>query len=146
MTVIGRAAKNVPKERALDHVLGYTCGNDVTERAIQRAEMKNGAMLVSKGFDTFCPLGPAIATGLDPTDLDLTTRLNGETKQQTNTSDLLFPVAELVSYISEAILLLPGDVIMTGTPSGIGPMAPGDIAEVEISGIGVLRNPIIGEE
>ncbi len=146
VTVIGRAAKNVPKERALDHVLGYTCGNDVTERAIQRAEMKNGAMLVSKGFDTFCPLGPAIATGLDPTDLDLTTRLNGETKQQTNTSDLLFPVAELVSYISEAILLLPGDVIMTGTPSGIGPMAPGDIAEVEISGIGVLRNPIIGEE
>ena len=146
VAVIGRVAKNVPEELALEYVLGYTCGNDVSERAIQRAEMKNGAMLISKGFDTFCPLGPAIATRLDPTNLDLTTRLNGETRQQTNTSDMLFSVAQLVSYISEAILLLPGDVIMTGTPSGIGPMASGDVAEVEISGIGVLRNPVTGEE
>ena len=146
VAVIGKAAKKVSEDRALDHLLGYTCANDVSERVIQRAEMKNGAMLISKGFDTFCPLGPVIATDLDPTGLDLTARLNGETRQQTNTSDLLFSVARLVSYISEAMLLLPGDVILTGTPSGVGPMAPGDVAEIEISGVGVLRNPVTKEQ
>ena len=117
----------------------------MSERVIQRSEMALGCMLIGKGFDTFCPLGPAIATGLDPTDLDISTRLNGEVKQQANTSDLLFPVARLISYISEAMTLLPGDVIMTGTPSGVGPFAPGDTIEIEISGIGTLRNPVVAE-
>ena len=144
--VIGRPAKNVAEADALDYVLGYTCANDVSERVIQRAEMKNGSMLIGKSFDTFCPLGPVIATDLDPTNLELSARLNGETKQQINTSDLLFSVARLVSYVSEAIQLLPGDVILTGTPSGVGPMQPRDVIEIEISGIGVLRNPVIREE
>ena len=143
--VIGKSARHVPEERALEYVLGYTCGNDVSERVIQFAEMKMGAMLVGKGFDTFCPLGPVIATDLDPTNLDVMARLNGELRQNANTSDLLFSVARLVSYISEAMVLLPGDVIMTGTPSGIGPMAPGDVIEIEVSGVGVLRNRVVQE-
>ena len=142
VAVIGRPARHVPVERALEFVLGYTCGNDVSERVIQFAEMKSGAMLVGKGFDTFCPLGPVIATDLDPTNLNVMSRLNGEPRQSGNTSDLLFSVAKLVSYLSEAMLMLPGDVIMTGTPGGVGPMAPGDVVEVEISGVGVLRNPV----
>ena len=101
-----------------------------------------GAMLVGKGFDTFCPLGPVIATGLDPSNLELISRVNGETRQETSTSDLLFSVAELVSYLSRAMTLLPGDVIMTGTPGGVGPIAPGDTVEIELSGVGVLRNPV----
>ena len=144
--VIGKSAKHVSKDQALDYVLGYTCGNDVSARTIQFAEMKTGILLIGKGFDTFCPLGPAIATGLDPTDLTVTARLNGKQRQRANTSDLLFSVAELVSYISDAITLLPGDVILTGTPSGVGPIAPGDVVEIEVSGVGVLRNPVVGEE
>ncbi len=143
--VIGKTARRVSDAEALDCVLGYTCGNDVSERVIQAAEMTLGCMLIGKGFDTFCPLGPVIATGLDPTHLDVTTRLNGEVRQQANTSDLLFSVAQLISYISEAMTLLPGDVIMTGTPSGVGPFAPGDTIEIEISGIGILRNPVVAE-
>ena len=144
--VIGKPARHVSEESALDYVLGYTCGNDVSERVVQFAEMKMGAILVGKGFDTFCPLGPVIATGLDPTNLDVIARLNGELRQNANTSDLLFSVAKLVSYISDSMLLLPGDVIMTGTPSGVGPIAPGDVVEIEISGVGVLRNPVVAEE
>jgi 2-keto-4-pentenoate hydratase/2-oxohepta-3-ene-1,7-dioic acid hydratase in catechol pathway len=144
--VIGKPAKNVAEADALDYILGYTCANDVSERVIQSAEMKNGLMLIGKSFDTFCPLGPVIATDLDPANLKLSARLNGETRQEINTSDLLFSVARLVSYVSEAIQLLPGDVILTGTPSGVGPMQPGDVVEIEISGIGVLRNPVIREE
>jgi len=102
-------------------------------------------LLVGKSYDTFCPLGPVIATGLDPSNLDLTTRLNGQARQQINTSDLLFSAATLVSYLSQAMTLWPGDVILTGTPSGVGPIQPGDVVEVEISGIGVLRNPVIAE-
>ena len=143
--VIGKPARRVSKSLALDYVLGYTCGNDVSERTIQFAEMKTGCMLIGKGFDTFCPLGPCIATDLDPTNLDLSTRLNGETRQDANTSDLIFPVADLVAYISEAFTLLPGDVIMTGTPEGIGPMSPGDTVEIEVEGIGTLRNSVISE-
>ncbi len=94
--VIGKSARHVPEEDALDYVLGYMCGNDMTERALQHAELVNRSMLISKGFDTFCPLGPVIETDLDPTNVDLTTRLNGEVKQQSNTSDLLFSVAQLV--------------------------------------------------
>ena len=144
--VVGKAAKNVSEDDALKYILGYTCANDVSERVIQRAEMKNGAMLIGKAFDTFCPVGPAIATGLDPNNLQLSSRLNGENRQRTNTSDLLFSVAKLVSYISEAMLLLPGDIILTGTPGGVAPMAPGDVVEIEIDGVGVLCNRVIKEE
>jgi 2-keto-4-pentenoate hydratase/2-oxohepta-3-ene-1,7-dioic acid hydratase in catechol pathway len=143
--VIGRKTRRIDERHALEHVLGYTCANDVSERVIQSAEMKMGCLLIGKSFDTFCPLGPVIATGLDPTNLDLTTRLNGQVRQRINTSDLLFSVARLVSYLSQAITLLPGDVIITGTPAGVGPVKPGDVIEVEIFGIGVLRNPVVGE-
>ena len=144
--VIGKTARRVDESHALDYVLGYTCGNDVSERVIQAAEMGMGAIMLSKGFDTFNPMGPVIATGLDPTNLDIKGRLNGEVRQDSNTSDLLFGVAELIAYISGAMTLLPGDVIMSGTPGGIGPMVPGDTFEVEIEGIGVLRNPVVAEE
>ena len=143
--VIGKPARRVSAERALDHVFGYTIGNDVSERVIQKAEMANGCLLIGKGFDTFKPLGPWIATGLDPSDLQLTTRLNGRVVQSTSTADLIFTVAELIEYLSAAVTLLPGDVIMTGTPSGVGEVQPGDVVEIEIEGIGVLRNPVVAE-
>ncbi len=143
--VISKKARRVSQAEALDYVLGYSCGIDVSERVIQRREMSQGSLLVGKGFDTFSPLGPCIATGLDPTDLELRTRVNGEEKQHTNTADMIFSIAELVSYISEAITLLPGDVIMTGTPSGVGSIVPGDVVEVEIEGVGILRNPVVAE-
>ena len=143
--VIGRRTRRVPEEDALACVLGYTCANDVSERVTQLAEMKMGCLLVGKSYDTFCPLGPVIATGLDPTSLDLTARLNGQVRQRINTSDLLFSVARLVSYLSQAMTLWPGDAILTGTPSGVGPIQPGDVVEVEVSGIGVLRNPVVAE-
>ena len=144
--VIGKQARRVSEEDALDYVLGYTCGNDVSERVIQRAEMAMGALLVGKGFDTFNPLGPVVATGLDPTDLAVMARVNGVERQNANTSDLLFGVAELVSYISQALVLNPGDVIMSGTPAGVGPIVPGDEVEIEVEGVGVLRNPVVAEE
>jgi 2-keto-4-pentenoate hydratase/2-oxohepta-3-ene-1,7-dioic acid hydratase in catechol pathway len=143
--VIGRKSRRLAEADALGAVLGYTCANDVSERVIQFAEMALGTMLMGKSFDTFCPLGPVIATGLDPTDLLLEARLNGETRQSINTSDLLFPVAELVAYLSSGITLLPGDVILTGTPAGVGPMQPGDVVEIEIGGIGTLRNGVVAE-
>ncbi len=143
--VIGRHARRVSEAQALDYVLGYTCANDVSERETQVAEMKMGCLLVGKSYNTFCPLGPAIVTGLDPASLDLTTRLNGQVRQRINTSDLLFSVAGLVAYLSQAMTLWPGDTILTGTPSGVGPLQPGDVVEVEISGIGVLRNPVAAE-
>ena len=143
--IIGHKTRRVSEADALDRVFGYACGNDLSERVIQRREMAMGAMLICKSFDTFKPLGPCIATGLDPTNLELTTRLNGEIKQHSSTSDMIFPVAKLVAYISEALTLLPGDVIMSGTPSGVGPVQSGDTVEIEISGIGLLRNPVIAE-
>lgn len=144
--VIGSPARRVSKANALDHVLGYTCGNDVSERVIQFAEMQTGTMLIGKGFDTFCPLGPCITTDLDPGNLQVQARLNGEVKQNERTSDLIFSVPELISYISAAFTMLPGDVIMTGTPSGVGPFVPGDVVEIEVEGIGTLRNPVVAEE
>lgn len=143
--IIGRSGRRVPEGRALDHVLGYSCANDVSERVIQFAEMATGCMVIGKSFDTFCPLGPVIATGLDPTNLELRARVNGEQRQSINTADLLFSVAKLVAYISDAITLLPGDVIITGTPAGVGPIKPGDSVEIEIGGVGVLRNPVVAE-
>ena len=143
--VIGKPARRVSEANALDYVLGYTCGNDVSERTIQFAEMKMGAMLIGKGFDTFCPLGPCITTGLDPRNLQVSSRLNGEVKQNERTSDLIFSVAQLISYITAAFTMMPGDVIMTGTPSGVGPFVPGDVVEIEVEGLGTLKNPVVAE-
>jgi 2-keto-4-pentenoate hydratase/2-oxohepta-3-ene-1,7-dioic acid hydratase in catechol pathway len=144
--VIGKTARNLSEAEALSAVLGYTCANDVSYRPVQMAEMAMGCLLMGKGYDTFCPLGPVIATDLDPTNLDMLARVNGTVRQQINTSDLLFSVAHLVSYLSQAMTLLPGDVIITGTPSGVGPMQPGDIVEIEIDGVGILRNHAVAEE
>jgi 2-keto-4-pentenoate hydratase/2-oxohepta-3-ene-1,7-dioic acid hydratase in catechol pathway len=139
--VIGRIAHNVRAEDVSGYILGYTAGNDVTARDLQR---KDGQWTRAKGFDTFCPLGPAIETELDPLErLAVICRVNGEVRQAGFTSDMVFGVAELIEYISSVMTLLPGDVIMTGTPSGVGPVSPGDIMEVEIDGIGTLVNRVV---
>lgn len=140
--VIGRRAKNVLEDKALDYVLGYTCVNDVTARDLQAREAQ---FTRSKGMDTFCPIGPCIETRLNPHNVKLETSVNGEVKQSTNTSDMVFGVPRIIAYITEAITLLPGDVISTGTPSGIAPMQAGDKVEVRISGIGSLRNRLVGK-
>jgi 2-keto-4-pentenoate hydratase/2-oxohepta-3-ene-1,7-dioic acid hydratase in catechol pathway len=138
--IIGREAKNVTREQALDYVLGYTCTNDVTARDIQRAQKHN---TLSKAFDTFLPMGPIIATDLDPDHLRVRARVNGEVRQDSNTSNLVFNAAYLVSYLSQVMTLLPGDVISTGTPAGVGPLVPGDEVEIEVEGIGILRNTVV---
>ena len=138
--VIGRLCKDVPVARVGEVVLGYTVANDVTARDLQRSD---GQWSRAKGFDTFCPLGPCIVTDLDVADLALTTRLNGTVVQQGRTSQLVHDVPSLVAHISAAFTLLPGDVILTGTPAGVGPMQPGDAVEVEIEGIGVLANTLV---
>lgn len=143
--VIGKTARRIAPDETAEVILGYTCANDISERVIQKEEMDQGCLLIGKGYDTFCPLGPVIATDLDPSNLLLEARLNGETRQSSSTSDLLFSVPELVSYLSRAITLMPGDVIITGTPSGVGEIAPGDEMEIEMEGVGVLQNPVIGE-
>jgi 2-keto-4-pentenoate hydratase/2-oxohepta-3-ene-1,7-dioic acid hydratase in catechol pathway len=143
--VIGKQGRRVSEEQALDLVLGYTCGNDVSERVIQRAEMAQHSILIGKGFDTFTPLGPVIDTGMDATNIEIIARVNGKECQRSNTSDLIFSIAQVISYISQSITLVPGDVIMTGTPSGVGPILPGDEVEIEIPGAGILTNPVIAE-
>lgn len=145
VAVIGRRARHVREEDALSYVLGYTCGNDVSERTIQRQEMAMGLMTLGKAFDSFAPIGPCIETALDPRALRLQGRLNGGVVQEGDTADLLFGVAALVAYLSRAITLLPGDLIMTGTPGGVGPVEPGDVVEIEIEGIGTLSNPVVAE-
>jgi 2-keto-4-pentenoate hydratase/2-oxohepta-3-ene-1,7-dioic acid hydratase in catechol pathway len=139
--VVGRLVREVPVERALEAVLGYTCGNDVTARDLQRAD---GQWTRAKGFDTFCPLGPWVVTDLDPDDLLLRCTVDGEVRQEARTSALLHSVAELVAYASAVMTLLPGDVLLTGTPAGVGPIVAGDVVEVTIEGIGTLRNPVVG--
>jgi 2-keto-4-pentenoate hydratase/2-oxohepta-3-ene-1,7-dioic acid hydratase in catechol pathway len=141
--VIKSVAYRVAEKDAAEYILGYTCVNDVTARDLQA---KDKQWTRSKGFDTFCPIGPCIETELDPNDLALETILNGQIRQQTRTSQLIFSVATLVSFISHVMTLLPGDVIATGTPRGIGPMQAGDIVEVKIEGIGTLRNYIVKPE
>lgn len=143
--VIGKRVRRLSRDEALGAVFGYTCANDVSERVIQNEEMAQGSLLVGKSFDTFCPLGPVIATGLDPHHLAIETRVNGALRQAANTSDLLFDIPYLVSYLSQAVTLLPGDVILTGTPSGVGPLAPGDVCDITIEGIGTLSNPVVAE-
>lgn len=143
--VIGRAGRRIAAADALDHVLGYTCANDVSERVIQKQEMDQGALLVGKGFDSFCPLGPVIATGLDVANLRIGARVNGVERQSSTTADLLFGVPQLVAWLSAAITLEPGDVIITGTPAGVGPIVPGDAVDVYVEGVGTLTNPVIAE-
>ena len=137
--VIGRICRGVTEEDAPKFVLGYTCGNDVTARDLQE---RDDQWTRAKGFDGFCPLGPWVETELDPTDLEVTCRVNGEVRQAGRTSAMAFLPAALVSYVSQVMTLLPGDIILTGTPSGIGPVSAGDRVEVEVEGIGVLANPV----
>ncbi len=139
VAVIGERLRNADAETALRGVRGWCCGNDVTARDLQA---KDGQWTRAKGFDTFCALGPVVADGLDPSDLLLTTRVNGEVRQQARTSQLITPVGDLLAFISAVMTLEPGDVVFTGTPSGVGPLQEGDVCEVEIEGVGVLRNPV----
>jgi len=139
--VIGRLCREVPLERANEVILGYTCANDVTARDLQKAD---GQWARAKGFDTFCPIGPWISTDVDPTDLAISTTVNGQIKQQSRTSMLLHGVAELVAFVSNVMTLLPGDVILTGTPAGVGPLRPGDEVAVTIEGIATLTNTVSG--
>jgi len=139
--VIGKVARNISSsDDPLSYVFGYTCVNDVTARDLQRKDVQ---FTRGKSFDTFCPVGPWIETAIDPTNLAVETRLNGEVKQKGNTADMAFPVAFLIRYISEIMTLYPGDLIATGTPAGVSRMKHGDTVEVEVHGIGVLRNQIV---
>jgi len=138
--VVGRLARRLLPEDAERAILGYTCGNDVTLRDLQRTD---GQWTRAKGFDGSCPLGPWIETELDPTDAALRTRVNGEVRQDARTSDLAFGPAALVAFVSTFMTLLPGDVVLTGTPAGVGPLQVGDRVEVEVEGIGVLANTVV---
>ncbi|HEU5420219.1 MAG TPA: fumarylacetoacetate hydrolase family protein [Streptosporangiaceae bacterium] len=141
--VIGRLCKNVPQDRAADAIFGYTCANDVTARDLQS---RDGQWARAKGFDTFCPLGPWIETELDADDLEISTTVNGEVRQRSRTSLLLHGVAALVSYVSAVMTLLPGDVLLTGTPDGVGPLEAGDQVAVSVEGIGTLSNRVVDED
>lgn len=139
--VISRPARRVKAEDASQYIFGYTAANDVTARDLQR---KDGQWARAKGFDTFCPLGPAIETELDPLErLAVIARVNGEVRQAGFTSDMVFGVAEIIEYITAFTTLLPGDVVLTGTPSGVGPVEPGDVMEIEVDGIGTLTNRVV---
>lgn len=139
--VISRLCKSVPIDRVKDVILGFTCANDVTARDLQRRDNQWGR---AKCFDTFCPIGPWIATEeVDPGSAHVVGEVNGEVRQTGNTADLVHPIATLIAFISDIMTLLPGDVILTGTPAGIGPVVPGDLMEVTVPGIGTLRNEVV---
>lgn len=137
--IIGKTGRWIPAEEALSHVVGYTIANDVTARDLQK---RDGQWTRGKGFDTFCPLGPWIDTDLNPADALIACRVNGEMRQMGSTREMVFTVQQLIAFISSVMTLQPGDVILTGTPAGIGPLHEGDVVEVEIEGIGLLRNPV----
>jgi 2-keto-4-pentenoate hydratase/2-oxohepta-3-ene-1,7-dioic acid hydratase in catechol pathway len=139
--VIGTPARNVAPADALEHVFGYAAANDVTARDQQRADVQ---FTRAKGYDSFCPLGPWVETVLDPADLRLLTRVNGEVKQDGRTSQMIHDVRAQIAFVSAVMTLLPGDVILTGTPAGVGPIVAGDTVSVEIDGIGTLTNPVVG--
>jgi 2-keto-4-pentenoate hydratase/2-oxohepta-3-ene-1,7-dioic acid hydratase in catechol pathway len=141
--VIGRLCRDVPAERAADVVLGYTCANDVTARDLQK---RDGQWARAKGFDTFCPLGPWIETSLDPADLAVTTTVNGEVRQSSRTANLLHGIPELIEFVTQVMTLLPGDVILTGTPEGVGPLQVDDEVSVTIENIGTLTNRVISRD
>jgi 2-keto-4-pentenoate hydratase/2-oxohepta-3-ene-1,7-dioic acid hydratase in catechol pathway len=138
--VMGRPAQNVPIDEVDNYIMGYTCFNDVTARDLQKKDVQ---FTRSKSFNTFAPIGPWIETECDPSDIKVESYLNGKLKQSSTTGRLIFGAKELVSFISRIMLLMPGDVVATGTPCGIGPMKPGDTVEVRIEGIGSLSNPVI---
>ncbi len=138
--VIGRICRDVPAEKAAEVIFGYTVANDVTARDLQRSDVQ---FTRAKGFDSFCPLGPWVETELDVSDLRLQTYLNGDLQQDGTTRDLIFDVPTLVAYVSSVMTLLPGDVILTGTPEGVGPMEVGDEVEVTIAGLGTLTNKVV---
>ncbi|MCU1658407.1 MAG: 2-keto-4-pentenoate hydratase/2-oxohepta-3-ene,7-dioic acid hydratase (Catechol pathway) [Pseudonocardiales bacterium] len=137
--VIGRPARDVSRENAMAHVLGYTAANDVTARDQQKAD---GQFTRAKGHDSFCPIGPWIETVLDPRDLRLAARVNGEVRQDGRTSQMIHDIPTLIAFMSAVMTLLPGDVILTGTPAGVGPITDGDTVTIEIEGIGELTNPV----
>ena len=137
--VIDRTCHDVDEAHALEYVRGYTCANDVTARDLQETDPQ---WTRAKGFDTFCPLGPNLVSGIDPGNLRVRMRVNGETRQDGNTADMIFSVAQLVSYISGIMTLEPEDVILTGTPAGVSAVLPGDLMEVEVEGIGILGNRV----
>ncbi len=141
--VIGRLCREVPAERVKDVIFGYTCANDVTARDLQKKDVQ---FTRAKGFDTFCPLGPWIQTDLDPADLALTTTVNGEMRQTGRTSQLIHDIPALVAYVSAVMTLIPGDVILTGTPAGVGPLEIGDEVSVGIEGIGTLTNKVVSRD
>jgi 2-keto-4-pentenoate hydratase/2-oxohepta-3-ene-1,7-dioic acid hydratase in catechol pathway len=138
--VIGTPARNVAPEDALRHVFGYAAGNDVTARDQQRADVQ---FTRAKGYDSFCPLGPWVETVLDAADLRVVTRVNGEVKQDGRTSQMIHDLPTQIAFISAIMTLLPGDVILTGTPAGVGPIVAGDTVSVEIEGVGTLTNPVV---
>lgn len=138
--VIGRICRDLPKERADEVIFGYTVANDVTARDLQKTD---GQWARAKGYDTFCPLGPWITTELDASDVRVSTELNGEPKQDGRTSQFIFDIPEVLAYITSFTTLLPGDVVLTGTPAGVGPMLPGDEVSVSVEGIGTLTNKVI---
>jgi 2-keto-4-pentenoate hydratase/2-oxohepta-3-ene-1,7-dioic acid hydratase in catechol pathway len=137
--VIGRIAHRVPVERALAHVLGYTCVNDVTARDLQKKDVQYTR---AKGFDTFAPIGPCIALDLDAAAVDIEGWVNDQKRQASNTRQLIFSVREIIAFVSSVMTLLPGDVIATGTPSGVGPLVPGDRVTIKVAGVGDLSNPV----
>jgi 2-keto-4-pentenoate hydratase/2-oxohepta-3-ene-1,7-dioic acid hydratase in catechol pathway len=137
--VVGRQVKSWPRERWLEALAGVCCANDVTARDLQK---KDGQFARSKSFDTFCPVGPGILAGLDPSDLAIETRVNGAVRQSSRTSRVVFSPAFLLAYVSRMMTLMPGDLILTGTPAGVGPLSPGDVVEVEIERVGVLQNRV----
>jgi 2-keto-4-pentenoate hydratase/2-oxohepta-3-ene-1,7-dioic acid hydratase in catechol pathway len=141
--VIGRRASRVSKEQALSIVDGFTIVNDVTVRDLQK---KDGQWTRAKGFDTFAPIGPRVVAGLDPSNLRISTKVNGQVKQDSSTSDLIFDVPTLIAFVSLHMTLEPGDIISTGTPAGVGNLTPGDVVEVTIEGIGTLRNTVAARE
>ena len=140
--VIGVRGRWIPPELALDHVLGYTVANDVTARDLQ---FRDGQWTRGKGFDTFCPLGPWIETEFDPSDVLITCHVNGELRQMASTRDMVFSVRQLIAFASSVMTLEPGDLLLTGTPEGVGPLLSGETVEVTIEGLGTLRNPIKAE-
>ena len=141
--VIGRRTHRASPAQAAENVLGFVCGNDVTARDLQKID---GQWTRAKGFDGFCPLGPWVVTDIEPGDLELKTLVNGEVRQRVRTSDMLFDPYTLVSFVSNVMTLVPGDVILTGTPGGIGEIFDGDVVEVAIEGVGTLRNPVVGAD
>ena len=143
VAVIGQRGRWIPPEEAFEYILGYTVGNDITARDLQR---RDNQWTRGKGFDTFCPLGPWIETEFDPSDALITCHVNGALRQMGSTRDMVFSVRHLIAYASSIMTLEPGDVLLTGTPAGIGPLQPGDIVEVTVEGLGTLTNPVAAEQ